>query len=265
MTPNGTSPANGAIRYSYDAANRLNKAETYAGAAYATLAQMAYDGLGSRARLVGWVSGVAYTTTYASRFAGKIELLQATTGANTTTYLNGVAQIGEFGTQTSYYLVDGVGSVRQVVDQAGSIVFARWYDPFGQIIKQNGGGDALYGYLGAQFDRLSGLMYINGAYYDPVTGRFLSPVGDGQNPYVPLGGAALAPILILALLGRRKKGKIWTGWLIIAVMASVGLSVAACNNPPINCKGQHLLNGGCKAEKLGQVGHKWAVRIESQK
>ena len=124
-----------------------------------------------------------------------------------------------------------MGSVRQVVDQNASIVFARWYDPFGQIIKQNGGGDALYGYLGAQFDRISGLLYINGAYYDPVTGRFLSPVGDGQNPYVPLGGAALAPILILALLGRRKKGKIWTGWVVIALMMSVGLTLAACGDP----------------------------------
>ena len=110
-----------------------------------------------------------------------------------------------------YLLPDALGSVREVVDQTGSIVFARWYDPFGQIIKQNGGGDALYGYLGAQFDRLSGLLYINGAYYDPVTGRFLSPMGDGQNPYVPLGGAALAPILILALIGRKRKGKVWTG------------------------------------------------------
>ncbi len=28
MTPNGSSPANGAIRYTYDAANQLNKIET---------------------------------------------------------------------------------------------------------------------------------------------------------------------------------------------------------------------------------------------
>lgn len=94
-------------------------------------------------------------------------------------------------------------------------------------------GDPIYGYLGAQFDRVSGLLYINGAYYDPVTGRFLSPSSDGSNPYVPLGGAALAPILILALLGRRKKGKIWTGWLVIALMVSAGLTMAACGGQPM--------------------------------
>jgi RHS repeat-associated protein len=232
MTPNGTSPTNGALRYTYDASNRLNKAETYSGAAYATLAQMTYDGLGNRARLVGWVSGVAYTTTYATRIVGQIQILQASSGGVTTTYWYGVGAIGEYGSSTSYYLVDGNGSVRQVTDQNGSVTFARYYDPFGQLLTQNGSGNTLYGYLGAQFDQVLGLMYINGAYYDPVTGRFLSPVGDGQNPYVPLGGAALAPILILALIGRKKKGKIWTGWLVVALMVSAGLTMAACGGQP---------------------------------
>ena len=169
-----------------------------------------------------------HIAVYTNHIACQIKIPQSTTGANTTIYLHGLNQIGEFGSQTAYYLVDGVGSVRQVVDQTGSIVFARWYDPFGQIIKQNGGGDALYGYLGAQFDRISGLLYINGAYYDPVTGRFLSPSSGGSNPYAPLGGAALAPILILALIGRKRKGKIWTGWVAIVLMMSVGILVAAC-------------------------------------
>ncbi len=230
MTPNGTAPANGALRYTYDAANRLNKAETYSGSGYALLAQMAYDGIGSRVVLTGWVSGVVYTTTYASRIAGKVEILQATSGSTTTSYLYGVGAIGEFGEQTAYYLSDGTGSVRQVVDTATNVLFARWYDPYGQILTQAGSGDALYGYLGAQVDRISGLLYINGAYYDPVTGRFLSPVGNGPNPYVPLGGAALAPILIVALLGRKKKGQLWTGWLVLAVMMSAGLMLTACGN-----------------------------------
>jgi hypothetical protein len=48
MTPNGPSPANGAIRYTYSTVNQLNKIETHNGSAYSTLAQMAYDGIGSR-------------------------------------------------------------------------------------------------------------------------------------------------------------------------------------------------------------------------
>ena len=111
MTPNGSNPGNGAIRYSYDAANRLNKIETHNGSAYVTLAQMAYDGIGSRVVLTGWVSGVAYTTTYASRIAGTVQILQATSGANSTSYLYGLNQVGEFGSQSVYYLTDGAGSV----------------------------------------------------------------------------------------------------------------------------------------------------------
>ncbi len=195
---------------------------------------MAYNAIGNRVVLTGWVSGVAYTTTYASRIAGKVQILQATSGVNSTSYLYGLNQIGEFGLQSVYYLTDGAGSVRHLVDPNGAVKLVRLYEPFGQVLMQKGSGDPIYGYLGAQFDRISGLMYINGAYYDPVTGRFLSPSSGGPNPYVPLGGAALAPILILALIGRRKKGKIWTGWVVIALIASVGLTLAACieQTPP---------------------------------
>lgn len=228
MTPNGSNPGNGAIRYTYNGANQLSKIETHNGSAYVTLAQMAYDGIGSRVVLTGWVSGVAYTTTYASRIAGKVQILQATSGANSTSYLYGLNQVGEFGPQSVYYLTDGAGSIRHLVDPNGAVKLARLYEPFGQVLIQAGTGDPIYGYLGAQFDRISGLLYINGAYYDPVTGRFLSPVSEGSNPYVPLGGAALAPILILALVGRRKKGKIWTGWLVVALAISAGLSIVAC-------------------------------------
>jgi RHS repeat-associated protein len=213
MTPNGNNPGNGAIRYSYDVANQLNKIETYSGS-YSTLAQMNYDGLGNRARLVTWAAGVPLTTTYATRIAGQGQILQASSGSNTTTYLYGLTALGEFGSQSVYYLSDGSGSVRQLADLNSAIVLTRWYEPLGQILLQSGSADATYGYLGAQVDRITGLLYINGAYYDPVTGRFLSPNGNEQNPYVPFAGLSLAPFIVLALL-RRKKGQLWMGMVSI--------------------------------------------------
>jgi RHS repeat-associated protein len=46
--------------------------------------------------------------------------------------------------------------------------------------------------MGAQVDRLSGLLYANGRYYDPATGRYLTPNRDFDpyrpgtlNPYAP--------------------------------------------------------------------------------
>jgi hypothetical protein len=50
-------------------------------------------------------------------------------------------------------------------------------------------------------DIATGLLYMgNGQYYDPATGRFLSPVQRGQpNPYLPNRadplGAMLGPVL----------------------------------------------------------------------
>jgi len=90
MTPNGSNPANGAIRYSYDAENRLNKVETHNGSGYAEIAEAAYDGEGNRSRLVTWAAGVPLTTTYTYQLVEWVQVLQAKTGASTTTYLYGV-------------------------------------------------------------------------------------------------------------------------------------------------------------------------------
>jgi hypothetical protein len=51
-------------------------------------------------------------------------------------------------------------------------------------------------------DAATGLTYLgDGLYYDPATGRFLTPGGKGLNPYVPTSradplGAVLGPIAL---------------------------------------------------------------------
>lgn len=62
----------------------------------ALLAQMAYDGLGSRARLTIWAAGVPVTTTYANRIAGQVQILRASSASNTTAYLYGLTARGVF-------------------------------------------------------------------------------------------------------------------------------------------------------------------------
>jgi hypothetical protein len=74
---------------------------------------------------------------------------------NSTSYLYGLSQVGEFGLQSVYYRADGAGSVRHLVDLNGAVKLARMYEPFGQVLMQTGTGDPIYGYLGAQFDRIS--------------------------------------------------------------------------------------------------------------
>jgi hypothetical protein len=90
-------------------------------------------------------------------------------------------------------------------------------------------------------DAATGLVYVGGGqYYDPATGRFLTPVNrDGTNPYVPQRGgdplgAVLAPFALLALLGGRRKnrGKFDKLILMLVLMIAVAGGVAACDTPP---------------------------------
>jgi len=101
-----------------------------------------------------------------------------------------------------------------------------------------------WGYWGGLLDGATGLVYIgNGQYYDPVTGRLLSPSGRGRNPYLPASrgdplGAAIGPVALIALLAtrrRRKKDK-WNGVLLVALFmvmgVGMGAGLTACNPPP---------------------------------
>jgi RHS repeat-associated protein len=112
-------------------------------------------------------------------------------------------------------------SVRQLVDENGDLALTRSYDPFGLVLQETGSGEALFGFMGAQAGGM-GLLYVGGRYYDPRTGRFLSPNHDNFDPKRPgtlnpyLSIIFLGPLLLLA--GRRRlKGKkrYVTIWLLV--------------------------------------------------
>ncbi len=113
---------------------------------------MAWHGIGSCIVLIGWVSGVAYTTTYASRIVGKVQFLQATSSVNLISHLHGLNQIGEFGLQSVYYLTNGAGSVRHLVEPNGALKLTWPYESFGQVLMQTGTGDPIYGYFSVSFN-----------------------------------------------------------------------------------------------------------------
>jgi RHS repeat-associated protein len=68
-----------------------------------------------------------------------------------------------------------VGSVRQVINPAGSVTLAQGYDPFGNPLTSAGSGGSVFGYTGEQVDASTGLVYLRARYYQPATGRFLMP------------------------------------------------------------------------------------------
>ena len=90
-----------------------------------------------------------------------------------------------------YLLPDGLGSVRQALDEDGRPVFYYEFDPYGNPVNNTGGGDP-YGYTGEWWDSATELLHLRARWYDPAVGRFLSRdplLGDilqaqTQNPYV---------------------------------------------------------------------------------
>jgi RHS repeat-associated protein len=73
---------------------------------------------------------------------------------------------------TSYYEVDGLGSVTSLTSGAGAIANTYTYDSFGTA--STGSTTNRFQYTAREFDSESGLYYYRARYYDPAVGRFLS-------------------------------------------------------------------------------------------
>jgi RHS repeat-associated protein len=74
--------------------------------------------------------------------------------------------------QTSYYLVDGLGSTRLLTDTQGQVLNAYGYEAFGETVSQSGTASNKYQYAGEQFDGALGDYYLRQRFYDVSSGRF---------------------------------------------------------------------------------------------
>ena len=93
-------------------------------------------------------------------------------GSNTYLYgLGRIAQQNVVGRQ--YYQPDALGSVRQLVNAAGTVIQPRSYEPFGKQLSAAGNPLTKYAFTGEWQDP-TGLIFLRARYYDPVTGRFTS-------------------------------------------------------------------------------------------
>jgi len=78
---------------------------------------------------------------------------------------------------------DHLSSVRAVVGAAAPVQQAR-FRPFGErLITMGSAGAERQGFIGERQDELSGLIYLNARFYDPLLARFLSP--DTLDPHLP--------------------------------------------------------------------------------
>jgi RHS repeat-associated protein len=76
------------------------------------------------------------------------------------------------GNQTTFYLVDGLGSTRLLTDELGNVVNVYDYEAFGETINQLGTAQNQYLFAGEQFDQGLGDYYLRDRFYDSDTGRF---------------------------------------------------------------------------------------------
>ena len=125
-----------------------------------------YDPFGRRIAAVDngsetrFVAGIAAGADYNSQ-----NLLQ-------TSYLGGLESLTGGG-QPTYYLADGLGSIRGLADSSGNITGNYAYDSFGVQAAGNA-QPSRQTFTGYQYDPASGLYDAGARYYDPATGRFLS-------------------------------------------------------------------------------------------
>jgi RHS repeat-associated protein len=100
-------------------------------------------------------------------------------------YLNGPAVDQVFAQEdgtgkVQWLLADHEGSVRDLVDNTGTVVNHISYDSFGNILKQTNPSVTTRDlFTGREFDAATGLYDYRSRYYDPAVGRFLGEDGLG--------------------------------------------------------------------------------------
>jgi YD repeat-containing protein len=186
--------------FAWDAAGRLVQATVFTRTTHFT-----YTGDGTRVAVE--VEGQG-TTDYVTDQGGQI--LVESTAATSTLYLYGRECLGEVRDGALlYYLSDGAGYVRQVVDADGTVVDTWLYTPDGGVMA-GPEGPVTHLVCGGVCDWSTGLIYRGGRYFDPALGIWL----------------ALGPLVVVQGWRERKRkgrrGALWYVLLLVVVAATVG-------------------------------------------
>ncbi|MCA9124295.1 MAG: hypothetical protein KDB11_29165, partial [Planctomycetales bacterium] len=189
-----TTLASGAVRdFAWDHRNRLVRVadRTSATAAPTQVVDYTYDA--ANRRIAKTVGGV---TTYFV-YDGDDVIVELTDpdasgpqpAVESMRYLHGsavdqvFAQEGAAG-NVLWHLTDHLGSVRDLVDNSGTVANHLKYDGFGNVISQSNPEAATrYQFTGREFDDETDLHFYRARYYDAETGRFI-----GEDPIGFIGG-----------------------------------------------------------------------------
>ena len=155
----------------WDAANRLVETQRDG----ATVVPI-YNGVGDR---VGQTIGLS-TTHFALDVQGLPEVIYTSEG-NAYLHLPGVIMAESAEGEVRYLLSDGLGSVRQGVDETGAVVAYNEFDPYGNPVQND---STPYGFTGEWWEEDVELLHLRARWYAPDTGTFLSVDSvEGEPPY----------------------------------------------------------------------------------
>ena len=134
-------------------------------------------------------------------------------------------------TATAYYIeTDHLGSIIRAYDYIGNTKFSAAYDAWGnQTVSTNAIG-LTRGYTGHEHWPQFGLIDMNGRFYDPLLGRFLSPDPYVQAPDNPQNYNRYSYCLNNPLKYTDPDGEKWWHWVVGAtfLLDPVSTSITAC-------------------------------------
>ena len=202
---------------------------------------------------------VGGSTTTTTLYADNYE--QRTAGGVTTSYHYVASPDGliavyvkKNGTTTPYYVeTDHLGSIVNLYDANGTKQFSATYDAWGkQTITKNAIG-LTRGYTGHEHWNQFGLIDMNGRFYDPLIGRFLSPDPYVQAPDNPQNFNRYSYCLNNPLKYTDPTGEWILTWGISNSGFSIGLNFAPY---PFGCGINVDWSNGFSLGVYGEVGYR---------
>ena len=170
---NGNLLNDGMMAYAYDGANRL--VETVKDGVTTTYG---YDGWGNLIQQT--VNGVTTEFVLDERSMLPVLLGEVSSDGREVLYAHGpegvTAQqeiVAGAAQPLIYPLLDGLGSVRHLTDNTGTLVRSMSYDAFGNIRHSAGTAQSSLGFTGEFTGAVDGLIYLRARHYQPSLGRFL--------------------------------------------------------------------------------------------
>lgn len=168
----------GTEKYSYDAFNRMEKAERHDGQVQVNR----YDAEGLRHEMEENGKLVQFL------YSGREVVAETESDGNVIRYIRGLGLVcsdNEKAKTYYHYASDEMGSITHVVEKT-KVQNCYEYDAFGNTTVCEEQVSNRFRFSGQQYDTVTGQYYLRARYYNPVIGRFLQEdnyYGDGLNLY----------------------------------------------------------------------------------